>query len=204
VTGMGQMAEELTEQVTSGLQRLWWLSLLRGVVMLVLGAFILVDPHLSVALAFWVFGLFAAVDGLLTAIIGLANLKEPGGIWFVIEGLAGLVLGVVVLAWPHTTISVLFYLLAVWALVVGLVALFAAIRLYREQDPGWHWTLAFGLATFAFGLVLVVHPAAKDFSVAVFGVLLGILAFVGGVIQLVGGLATRSLMSQLHRPSATV
>jgi uncharacterized membrane protein HdeD (DUF308 family) len=198
------MAEELAAQVASGLKRAWWLSMVRGIVMVVLGFVLMVWPGMSLTVAFVVLGLFAAIDGLVTAVIGLVNLREPGGSWFVVEGLIGLALGVVVLAWPGRTIAVLFYLLAIWTLVVGIVATLTAVRLNRAGDPGWYWTLSFGLVLSLLGLILLIRPGARDVTVNIFGVVLGMVAFAGGVLQIVGGMQTRTLVRQFHKPSATV
>jgi uncharacterized membrane protein HdeD (DUF308 family) len=191
------MSDDLTAaDVSSTLRRIWWLPILRGVVLLVLGLLMLVQPLGTVKALVWVFGIFAIVDGLVAIAQWLGNRKDPGAGWWLISGLVGIAFGVIAVVWTGPTAQVIFYLIALWVLVLGILAVIAAVVLYRARDIGWYWVLTFGLIAFLFGLLLIINPQT---SVSVIVVLLGLFAFVGGVVLVVSGFATRQMVTDLSR-----
>ena len=191
------MSDDLTAaDVSSTLRRIWWLPIVRGVVLLVLGLLMLVQPLGTVKGLVWVFGIFAIVDGLVAIAQWLGNRKDPGAGWWLISGLVGIAFGVIAVVWTGPTAQVIFYLIALWVLVLGILAVIAAVVLYRARDIGWYWVLTFGLIAFLFGLLLIMNPQT---SVSVIVVLLGLFAFVGGVVLIVSGFATRQMVTDLSR-----
>jgi uncharacterized membrane protein HdeD (DUF308 family) len=196
------MSDDLTTaDVSSAVHRAWWLPVLRGVVLLVLGLLMLVQPLWSVTALVWIFGIFVILDGVVAIVQWFVNRNEPGAGWFLLSGLIGVAIGVVVVVWTPETALILFYLMAGWVLVLGVLAIIASVVLYRARDIGWYWVLTFGLVNVLFGLLLLTHPQE---SVTVFVVLLGLFAFVGGVVQLVSGFATRQAVRETGAGSATV
>jgi uncharacterized membrane protein HdeD (DUF308 family) len=196
------MSDDLTAaDVSTALRRIWWLPVLRGVVLLLLGMLMLVQPLWSVTALVWIFGIFAILDGLIAIAQWFANRKEPGSGWFLLSGVIGLALGVIVVVWTPETAQILFYLIAGWVLILGILGIIAAVVLYRARDFGWYWVLTFGLINFLFGLLLLTHPQTV---VKVIVVLLGLFAFVGGVVLIVSGFATKHMAKELRSSSATI
>ncbi len=196
------MADDVTSDIAGVLRSIWWLPVLRGALLLVLGLVMFAAPLTTVSALVWVFGVFAVADGIVAIGQGLANRAEAGFGWWIAEGLAGIVFGAVVVLWPGATALVVFYLLALWVLVLGILTVVVAIVRYRAQDPGWTWVLVWGLVSFLFGLLLVTKP--QD-TVAVVVVVFGLFAFVAGILLVVAGFATRSIAKQLAeaRPPLT-
>jgi uncharacterized membrane protein HdeD (DUF308 family) len=195
------MSDLTAADVSSALRRTWWLPVLRGVVLLVLGLLMLVQPLWSVTALVWIFGIFALLDGIVAIVQWFANRKDPGSGWFLLSGLVGVAIGVVVVVWTPETAQILFYLIAAWVLLLGVLGIIAAVALFRARDVGWHWVLTFGLVNTLFGLLLLTHPQE---SVKVVVVLLGLLAFVGGVVLIVSGFATKQAVRDLGGSSAIV
>jgi len=197
------MPDDLTAAAAdaTALRRIWWLPVLRGVVLLILGLFMLVQPLGTVKALVWVFGVFAIIDGLIAIAQWLSNRKEPGAGWWLVSGLVGIAFGIIAVVWTGPTAQVIFYLIALWVLVIGALGIIAAVVLYRSRDIGWYWVLTFGLISFLFGLLLIMNPQT---SVSVIIVLLGLFAFVGGVVLVVSGFATKQLANDLDKGTATV
>ncbi len=189
------MAQNLRARGAAVLQSIWWLPLLRGMLLVVLGLLMLVEPLTSLVALVWVFGVFAVVDGLVVLAQALLARGRPAAGWLVVEGLVGVGFGALIMLWPGVTALVLFYLLALWVLVLGVTAVIVAVTLYRARDLAWSWTLVFGLVAFLFGLLLAIKP---DGTVSVIVTVYGLFAFVGGVVLIVSSLATRSLARQLR------
>lgn len=196
------MSEDIPTQVARALSRLWWLPVLRGLLLLVLGLLLLAQPTASVEVIVWLFGIFAIVDGVVAVVQGLADRGAAGWTWWVVEGLAGVAVGAAVVLWPGPTVRVLFFLLAAWLLALGVVSILGAVAMSRSRGAGWHWPLAFGLVGTLFSLLLIARPQG---ALAVFGILLGLYAFVAGAINVVSGFAVRQVARDLATdPKAVV
>lgn len=77
----------------------------------------------------------------------------------VVEGLAGIVLGVIALAWPGITTVALLYLVAAWAVVTGILEIVTAINLREAIQNEWLLGVS-GLGSVLFGVILAVRPGA--------------------------------------------
>lgn len=188
------MAQDVDGRVAAVLRSVWWLPVLRGLLMIVLGLLLLVEPLGTLVALVWVFGVFAVVDGAVVLMQALLARGRPGFGWLVAEGVVSIGFGVVIMLWPDVTALVLFYLLALWVLVLGVTAVVVAVTQYRARDLAWAGTLVFGLIAFLFGLLLAIKPQGTvDVIVTVYG----LFAFVAGVVMVVSGFATRSLGRQL-------
>ncbi|WP_338077008.1 HdeD family acid-resistance protein [Cellulomonas hominis] len=188
------MAQDVDGRVAAVLRSVWWLPVLRGLLMIVLGLLLLVEPLGTLVALVWVFGVFAVVDGAVVLMQALLARGRPGFGWLVAEGVVSIAFGVVIMLWPDVTALVLFYLLALWVLVLGVTAVVVAVTQYRARDLAWAGTLVFGLIAFLFGLLLAIKPQG---TVAVIVTVYGLFAFVAGVVMVVSGFATRSLGRQL-------
>lgn len=188
------MAQDVDGRVAAVLRSVWWLPVLRGLLMIVLGLLLLVEPLGTLVALVWVFGVFAVVDGAVVLMQALLARGRAGFGWLVAEGVVSIAFGVVIMLWPDVTALVLFYLLALWVLVLGVTAVVVAVTQYRARDLAWAGTLVFGLIAFLFGLLLAIKPQGTvDVIVTVYG----LFAFVAGVVMVVSGFATRSLGRQL-------
>jgi uncharacterized membrane protein HdeD (DUF308 family) len=188
------VAQDVQGRVAAVLRSVWWLPVLRGVLMIVLGLLLLVEPLGTLVALVWVFGVFAVVDGAVVLLQALLARGRPGFGWLVAEGLVSIGFGALIMLWPDVTALVLFYLLALWVLVLGVTAVIVAVTQYRARDLAWSGTLVFGLIAFLFGLLLAIKPQG---TVDVILTVYGLFAFVAGVVMLVSGFATRSLSRQL-------
>lgn len=188
------MTQDTTADVARVLSKVWWLPVLRGLLLLVLGLLLMAQPAASVQVVVWLFGIFAVVDGVVAVVQGLADRGAPGWTWWVVEGLAGIAVGAAVVLWPEPTVRVLFFLFAAWLLVLGIVSILAAVAMSRTRGAGWHWPLAFGLVSTLFALLLIARPQG---ALTVFGVLLGLFAFVAGALNVVSGFAVRQVARDL-------
>lgn len=193
------MSELAADRISAELRRIWWVPVVRGLVILLLGLFMLVRPLESVRALVWVFGVFAVVDGVLVVVQSFADRRRGAFWWELLGGLVEIALGLVLVLWPAPTATVLFYFAAAWVAAVGVFAIIASIVLYGAEEVAWYWVLAFGLVNLLFGIVLLANPQT---SVTVIVVLIGLFACVGGVLLVVSGLSTRALAKVLERPGA--
>jgi uncharacterized membrane protein HdeD (DUF308 family) len=167
------------------LARNWWVLAIRGVAAILFGIGAFLWPGLTLTVLVLLFGAYALVDGIFAVIAGITARKEQERWWMmVLEGLAGIVMGVLTFLWPGITALVLLYFIAAWSIVTGAFEVAAAIRLRKEIEGEWMLALA-GIASVIFGILLLVLPGPGALALIwligsyaiVFGVLLLILAF---------------------------
>jgi uncharacterized membrane protein HdeD (DUF308 family) len=172
------------------LSRNWWLVALRGVAGILFGLCTLVAPGISLAALVLLYGAYAFTDGLL-AIVSAVRRRGAGNRWglLLVEGLVGIAAGVLTVIWPGITALALLYLIAAWALVTGVLAIAAAIRLRKIISDEWLLALS-GVASVAFAVVLMLFPAAGALAVVLW---IGAYAFVFGALLIALGLRLRSL-----------
>lgn len=165
--------------------RNWWMLALRGMFAILFGVLAFLLPGLTLAALVLLFGAYAFVDGLFAIVAGIRSYGEQARWWaLVLEGIVGVVVGVLTFLYPGITALVLLYFIAAWALITGVLEIVAAIRLRKEIQGEWMLALA-GIASVLFGILLLVLPGSGALAViwligsyaVVFGILLLILAF---------------------------
>jgi uncharacterized membrane protein HdeD (DUF308 family) len=167
------------------LARNWWVLLVRGILGVLLGIFAFIWPQLLLASLVLLFGAYAFVDGIFTLIGGFTMAGRQERWWvMVLEGVVGVVAGLVIFFYPGLAGLTLLYFIAFWALITGIFEIVAAIRLRKEIEGEWMLGLS-GAASIIFGVLMLLQPAAGALAVAwiiggyalVFGVVLIFLAF---------------------------
>ena len=155
--------------------RNWWMLALRGLAAIIFGVCAYMWPGLTLVVLAVMWGAFTVADGLTAISVGIA------GKWWsmVAAGVLSLLVGAAALVYPGLTAFALLYLIAAWAIVRGLVEVVAAIHL-RHVIEGEGWLILGGLATVAFGALILAFPGAGALSVvwiiATYAIVFGVLA----------------------------
>lgn len=172
------------------LSRNWWAVLLRGLAGILFGIVTFIAPGISLAALVLAFGLYAIVDGIFTIVSAIRN-RGTSSRWWVLflEGVAGVVAGVLTLFWPGITAFVLLYVIAAWALVTGVLEIIAAIRLRKAITGEWLLALS-GVASVVFGILLVLFPGAGALAVVLW---IGAYALVFGALLVALAIRLRSI-----------
>lgn len=184
--------QEPAPTVTGALRRVWWIPLVRGLALIVLGLLLMIEPLEVLRTLVVVFAVFLLADGVVAALQGLVNRDQQGWRWWLVQGVVDVAFAVLVVAWPGVTALVLFYLLVVWALVLGIAAIIGAAALLRNRDLAWPWLLTVGLLSTLFGLLLLTKPQSSGGVLSVIVTVFGIYAFASGAIHVVSAFSVRS------------
>jgi uncharacterized membrane protein HdeD (DUF308 family) len=169
----------------AAMARNWWALAIRGAVAIVFGLLAFIWPGLTIAVLVSLFGAFIFIDGVLAVVAAVQSRSEQSRWWaLLLEGIAGIVAGLLTWLWPGITLLLLVYFAAAWALVTGLMELIAAFRLRAEIEGEWRLALARALSI-VFAILLAVWPLAGALAAAwligayaiIFGIVLLLLAF---------------------------
>jgi uncharacterized membrane protein HdeD (DUF308 family) len=86
------------------LARNWWILAIRGLAAILFGIGAFLWPGLTLTVLVLLFGAYALVDGIFAVIAGITGRTEQKRWWMMIlEGLAGIVIGVLTFLWPGIT-----------------------------------------------------------------------------------------------------
>ncbi len=156
--------------------RNWWAVALRGVVAVAFGIMAILWPGLTLATLILLFGAYMLVDGLFAVVAGVASVGKDRWWLQLLEGLAGIVIGVLTLIWPGLTALSLLYFVAAWALVTGVMEIVAAVQMRKLIDNEWMMILS-GVLSVLFGAIVMLFPGdgalALTWLIGVYAVIFG-------------------------------
>ena len=178
----------------------WWALALRGGIAILFGLAALLRPGIALQALILLFGAYALVDGVfaIVGVFGGTRGGTPRWLLFV-EGIAGILAGLIAFVLPGLTAVLLLYLIAVWAIVTGIFEIAMAIRLRKEIRGEWALIVG-GAFSVLFGVILaVVGPVAGLLSLIW---LIGIYALAFGILLLITAFRVRGEGSgSANRPS---
>jgi uncharacterized membrane protein HdeD (DUF308 family) len=144
----------------------WWLSVLGGLALVVLGVWMLTNVFESVVVLAWLVGISLIVAGVVE-VMALHGERDIGWAVWLSGGLL-VAAGIAVLVWPDITL---------WALAV-----MAGVGLVLDRDRAdMPLQLGLGGLTIALGVVVLAWP---DATLVVLAVLLGVRAIGSGLVAI--------------------
>ena len=181
-TGAGQ-------PVLPVLSRNWWALALRGLAAIVFGVLAFAWPGITLWALVLLFGAYMLVDGIFAIVAAVRVAGRERRWWLLlVEGVLGVLAGLVAFLWPGITALALLYLVAAWAIVTGILQIVGAIRLRREIEGEWALILG-GVLSVIFGVLLAVLPGPGILALVW---LIGAYAVVSGVLLIVLALRVRN------------
>ena len=182
----GQSSSSLGRMISGDPSQLvdnWPLIVVRGVAAILFGVVAFGAPGLSLRLLVFLFGAYALVDGVLAMASAIRGRESGRWTTLLLEGMAGILIGVLAIFRPGITALALLYLVAFWAILTGVMEIGAAIRLRRRIDNEWLLALG-GTASLGIGALLLLFPGPSTLAIAFW---LGSYAVVFGVLMVALG-----------------
>ncbi len=141
------------------MERPRWSIILRGIIAIFLGIFALFYPGMTLAILIALFGIYVFANGLLAVIFAAYDRKYSDEHWWLygLEGIIGLIVGILVFSWPALTSIILVYIISAWAIVTGVIQIFAYIRLQQVFESEVLLLLS-GLFSIVIGIILLRFP----------------------------------------------
>lgn len=164
------------------LAKYWWALALRGLVAVLFGLLTFFLPGITLVTLVLLFGAYALVDGIFNV---MAFFRVASHQWaLLIEGVIGIIAGIVTFAWPAITAIALLYVIAFWAIFTGIFEIVAGIHLRKAITNEW-LLLLMGALSLLFGVLILFAPGVGALAIVlwigayalVFGIFLLALAF---------------------------
>jgi len=181
------------------LSRYWWTLVVRGIFAIVFGIVAFFWPGLTLTTLVILFGAYALVDGVLAVVGAIGGWGKRDDHWLLLlEGLLGIGIGILTFRTPGITAIVLLMFIAAWALATGVLEIVVAIRL-RKEIKGEFWLILSGIASIVFATLLMIFPVAGALSLLW---LISVYAVVFGVMLIASGFKLHGLRSH-PKPAQT-
>ena len=144
----------LLERLTSN----WWAVALRGVFAVIFGVLAIAWPGVTLGMFVMLFGVFALADGIFA--LAAAFSGGSGRPWWalILKAIVSVLAAAVAFLMPGITALTLLYIIAFWAIVIGLMEIMVALRL-RKEIQGEMFLVLSGAISILFGILVSRDPA---------------------------------------------
>ncbi|QDT32258.1 HdeD family acid-resistance protein [Thalassoglobus polymorphus] len=154
------MSTELPLTPIQAISSNWWVLLLRGVLLVLVGIYALFAPGISLLAWALVVGCYLIADGIMAIAAGVVGWVESRG-WMIVRGVLAILVGGFAAMHPAlfgalagvTVIA----LLGGWSIAGGILEIVVAIR-ERKAIEGEGWMILSGFLSILFGIVLFMAP----------------------------------------------
>lgn len=159
----------------------WWLYLIRGLLGIALGIFLIASPVKTITVITAVVGVFLLIDAVIVGISAVFSIGKNDKWWLMLlQSVLVLILGVFVFNYPELTVGILFLVATFWLIISGIITIVVAITSRKEGYGGW-MIAGLGTAMIVFSLIMLSNPMA---TVQVFTILFGLATMISGIMTL--------------------
>lgn len=181
------------QRATQALASLWWMPLIRGILLVLFGILMFTRPGATLLSLLWFMGIYWIVDGVFSLIEAVRGHPEKSRIWLLISGIVSILGGLFILGNPIVAGLVggtfMAYLIGIAILVSGIMMIVAG----REKDGVRQWSvwgLIMGILYVLFGLFVMANPLVTMVTLTwVFS----IWAIVAGVVAVIMAFRLRGM-----------
>jgi len=160
------------------LSKYWGAILFRGILAILFGLVALFWTGITIEVLVILFALYALIGGVVSMIGSFMAMKDHSNWWmYLLQGIAGVVIGIMVFSWPAITVLILLYFVAIWAIVSGFIEIIVSFSEKEEVVGKWVLGTA-GVMSLIIGLCLFLFPAV---SVELLIWIIGIYALIFGI-----------------------
>lgn len=171
--------------------RYWWSFFFRGIIAILFGLAAIIVPGITLDFLVLLVGAFFFVDGILSMVASFGTRRVEKRWWIaLLEGIAGVAIGILTILWPQITLVAMILLIAGWALITGIFEIAAAFRLRKVISGEWFLGLS-GVVSIVFGLLLLGRPG---FGAVALVWVLGVYAILFGILLLFLGFKMRKFL----------
>lgn len=165
--------------------RLWWLPVFLGILSIVLGAVVLAKPDNSLRTLAVIAGIFILLDGVVQLVGAFTGDRANRGL-LVLLGILNLLIGILLIRHPVTTVQVIALLIGLWLIAAALLRLVVAFDTQGDRAGRILIAAVEGI----FGIIIVASPRI---GFATLALLVGLSFIANGIGLIVFGVLLRTL-----------
>jgi uncharacterized membrane protein HdeD (DUF308 family)/predicted flap endonuclease-1-like 5' DNA nuclease len=169
----------------------WWLILIQGIALIILGILFLTNPASTALAVVTVLGIYWLVSGIL-GIIGIF-LNSHNWFWKLLMGILGIIAGVLILQHPIASTLVVGTTLVLWLGLLGIMI--GVVEIIRGiMGEGWG-EIILGIVSIVLGGLLLANFWGVAISLPWS---LGILSLIGGAIAIFNAFRARGIQKDME------
>lgn len=144
--------------------RHWWVFLLRGLLFILVGIYMICSPATSFVMLGFFFGLVILLTGI-AELLRISSDKDSGSRnWHLTIGIIDVILGVVLMGHIATSVAILRIIVGIWFLLRGI-----SLISFSRHAAGRSWLIILGgIITAIFGLLIIFNVAFGSMTVILF------------------------------------
>jgi uncharacterized membrane protein HdeD (DUF308 family)/CRP-like cAMP-binding protein len=178
------VVHEVEKVVSKSLHVHWFLYLLEGILLILLGIATVAIPPLGMVAITILLGWVFVISGGFGLVSTLWLREEPGFGWSLLSAILGIAVGIAMFAMPVEAAFAITVVLVIFFVIEGAGAILYALVHRRELSGKWEWMLASGVIDLALGMLIVIYmPSSTAWALS--GLLVGINMLTGGVALVV-------------------
>jgi len=170
----------------------WWLVLIEGILLIIIGIFLLTRPVITWTSLVWVIGLYWLISGIFNIIKIFFDSSMWG--WKILAGIVGIIAGYYLITTPFggtlVFTATVVLLLGLFGIFIGIVNLIQAFR-----GAGWG-TGILGVVSIILGILILSNQQAFILSLPW---AVGVLAILGGIIAIFNAFRVRSVEKDIEK-----
>jgi uncharacterized membrane protein HdeD (DUF308 family) len=173
------------------LQKLWWFTLLRGIILVLLAFFVFRHPlNALVGVAVYI-GISLLITGIVQtgASFSLRNTVANWG-WGLAGGLIDLLFGFVLLSNPAMTAASLPFVVGFWIIVSGIMSLADAFQSRKEEGSLWGFGMVSGVLSIVIGYFITNNTLMGMLAITTW---MGVGFLLAGILNIVIGFKLKTL-----------
>ncbi len=174
--------------------RHWYLLLILGIILIVVGIWVFSTPVLSYATLSILFAVSFFVTGILEIVYAVSNRKEVNNWgWSLVGGIIDLLIGILLMALPLTSMLFLAFYVGFGILFRSVMAIGKAIDLKNQRIGDWGYLLFIGILGLLFSFVLIWNPLFAGFTIVFYT---GIAFIIVGIFEIYFSFRLRKIGSR--------
>jgi uncharacterized membrane protein HdeD (DUF308 family) len=178
------------------LARAWKMIAANGIAAILFGFVLVLWPDIGLTTIVAVVAVCALVRAVLFGLTAFsAPLPRSERGWLTLEAVVGMAIGIALLVWNDISAQALLYVVAAWALAIGVLMLVAAIQAPLDWSAKLLLALN-GIIAGAFGAVMFIEPDAGAVAIVA---LIATFMIVIGVVQIGFALELRKLVADVRQ-----
>ena len=170
----------VVDAVKESLASIWWMPLVRGILLVLFGIIMIVNPGSTLLSLIWLLGIYWVVDGIFDIVEGIRGHTEKSRGWMIVGGILSVLAGVLIIGNP--TFAGLFGATFLSTLIGFATAANGFILIFKGRDGEWSWWgLLLGILYVIFGVIIFANPLM---TIGTLVWLFGFWAIVSGVLAI--------------------
>lgn len=171
------------------IRALWIIS---GILLLVAGVYMLVNPAAGVASMSLMLGIIMLLSGIADIVVFARWHKFiTGAGWILADGILTTVLSLFLMFNQILAAAALPLIFSMWLLFTGISRIVGSFDIKKAGVRGWGWFLALGIIVTMLGIISLFEPLATLITMTI---LVGLNFIVQGAVYIVSGLFSKRLL----------